>query len=150
MTLEFAGDDPGKIFVWRGQHYCAGLGHCGEGLSLKKMAGLIAGVVGAGPNYFLSFYIRWAAPNPMEFRATNIVISGFMNLWRALVTLVAALITLKLTVEALLLMPAVYAGVWRGRKLTGSLSSKRYFGLFRWLLLIAASSLIWKGTAALN
>ncbi|MGI9475312.1 MAG: sulfite exporter TauE/SafE family protein [Hyphomicrobiaceae bacterium] len=118
--------------------------------SLATLAGLISGVAGAGSNYFLSFYIRWAAPTPREFRATNIVISGFMNLWRALITLVAGLITIKLTVEALLVMPAVYAGLWGGKQLTGRLSSERYFGLFRWLLLIAATALIWKGTAALN
>ena len=118
--------------------------------SLATVAGLIAGVAGAGSNYFLSFYMRWAVPTPREFRATNIVISGFMNLWRALITLVAALITVKLAVEALLVMPAVFAGVWGGRKLTGKLSSERYFALFRWLLLSAAVALIWKGTAALN
>ena len=116
--------------------------------SLATLAGLISGVAGAGSNYFLSFYIRWAAPTPREFRATNIVISGFMNLWRALVVLVAALITVKLTFEALLVMPAVYAGIWGGMKLTGRLSSERYFSLFRWLLLIAAVALIWKGMAA--
>lgn len=118
--------------------------------SLATLAGLISGVAGAGSNYFLSFYIRWAAPTPLEFRATNIVISGFMNLWRALITLVASLITIKLTVEALLLMPAVYAGVWGGRLLTGRLSAGRYFGLFRWLLLLAAVALIWRGLAALD
>ncbi len=118
--------------------------------SLATLAGLISGVAGAGSNYFLSFYIRWAAPTPREFRATNIVMSGFMNLWRALVTLVAGLITIKLTVEALLVMPAVYAGVWIGRRLTGRLSPERYFVLYRWLLFIAATALIWKGTAAVK
>ncbi len=117
---------------------------------LAALAGLIAGVAGAGAQYFISFYIRWAAPTPREFRATNIVISGFMALWRAVVTLAAGLITIKLTVEAMLIMPAAYAGAWGGRKLAGRLSPERYFGLFRWFLLIAAAALIWKGTAALN
>ena len=118
--------------------------------SLATLAGLIAGVAGAGSNYFLSFYIRWAAPTPRVFRATNIVISGFMTLWRAAVTLAAGLITIKLTVEAVLVMPVVYAGAWGGRKLAGRLSAERYFGLFRWILLIAAVALIWKGMAALT
>lgn len=122
----------------------------GFAFSLATLAGLISGVAGAGSNYFLSFYIRWAAPTPRVFRATNIVISGFMNFWRALIALVAGLITIKLTVEALLMMPAVYAGVWGGRILTGRLSAQRYFGLFRWLLLLAAAALIWKGIAALD
>ncbi len=118
--------------------------------SLAALAGLMAGIAGAGSNYFLSFYIRWAAPTPREFRATNIIISGFISLWRAVVTLVAGLITIKLTVEALLVMPAVYAGAWGGRELAGRLSAERYFGLFRWILLIAAIALIWKGMTALN
>jgi uncharacterized membrane protein YfcA len=122
----------------------------GVAFSLAALAGLIAGVAGAGSQYFVSFYIRWAAPSPPEFRATNIVISGFMALWRAVVTLAAGLITLKLTVEAALVMPAAYAGAWGGRKLAGRLSPKRYFGLFRWFLLIAAAALIWKGMSALN
>jgi uncharacterized membrane protein YfcA len=118
--------------------------------SLAALAGLIAGVAGAGSQYFLSFYIRWVAPSPREFRATNIVISGFMVLWRAVVTLAAGLITIKVTAEAVLVMPAAYAGAWGGRKLAGRLAPERYFGLFRWFLLIAAAALIWKGTAALS
>lgn len=122
----------------------------GVAFSLAALAGLIAGVAGAGSQYFLSFYIRWAAPTPREFRATNVIISGLMTLWRAVVTLAAGLITLKLTVEAVLVMPAAYAGAWGGEKLAGRLSPERYFGLFRWFLLIAAAALIWKGTAGLN
>ena len=118
--------------------------------SLATIAGLISGVVGAGSQYFLSFYIRWVVPVPREFRATNIIISGTMNLWRAVVVFFAALLTLKLTIEALLVMPAVFAGVWGGRELAGRLSPARYFGLYRGLLLTAAVALIWKGTVALN
>ncbi len=117
---------------------------------LAALAGLIAGVAGAGSQYFLSFYIRWAAPSPREFRATNIVISGLATFWRALVTLAAGLISIKLTLEALLVMPAAYAGAWGGEKLAGRLSAERYFGFFRWFLLVAAIALIWKGTAELK
>ncbi len=118
--------------------------------SLASVAGLMAGIAGAGSNYFLSVYIRWAAPEPRAFRATNIVSSGAMTLWRACVTLAAGLLTIKLAVESLLVMPAVYAGAWAGRKMGERLSAERYFGLFRWLLLAAAVALIWKGATALG
>lgn len=118
--------------------------------SLATIAGLMAGIAGAGANYFLSVYIRWAAPEPRAFRATNIVISGAMTLWRACVTLVAGLLSIKLAIEALLVMPAVYAGAWAGRKMSERMSAERYFGLFRWVLLAAAVALIWKGVSALD
>ena len=118
--------------------------------SLASVAGLMAGIAGAGSNYFLSVYIRWAAPEPRVFRATNIVVSGAMTLWRCCVTLIAGLLTIKLAVESLLVMPAVYAGAWAGRVMGERLSAERYFGLFRWLLLAAAMALIWKGVAALD
>jgi uncharacterized membrane protein YfcA len=98
----------------------------------------------------LSFYLRWATPQPRTFRATNIVLSGFMVLWRAIVTLFAGLITLKLVIESALVMPAVYAGGWAGRRFAMKLSAKRYFGAFRILLLVASVALIWKGIAALH
>lgn len=117
--------------------------------SIASVAGLVAGIAGAGANYMISFYVRWAAPTPRAFRATNIVLSGVMGLWRAAVTLAAGLITLKLVIESALIMPAVFAGGWAGRKLAGRLSAERYFRLFRLLLLLAAAALIWKGIAAL-
>jgi len=122
--------------------------HFSVAFTLGALAGLIAGVAGAGSNYFLAFYIRWAAPKPLVFRATNIIVSGFMGLWRAAVTLAIGLITVKLTLEAALIMPAAYAGGWAGRRMMGRLSDRRYFLTFQVLLLLASLGLIWKGLAA--
>lgn len=116
---------------------------------LAAFAGLIAGIAGAGSNYFMSFYLRWASPRPAAFRATNIILSGFMVLWRCVVTLIAGLITIKLVIESALLMPAVYAGNWAGRIVSQRMSTRRYFGFFRIILLLASIALIWKGIAAL-
>lgn len=117
---------------------------------LAALAGLMAGVAGAGANYFLSFYIRFVAPTPAAFRATNIVVSGAMSLWRAIVTALAGLFTVKLLIAALLVLPAVYAGGWAGRRLTGRLSARRYFRLFQILLFLASAGLIAKGLIALG
>ena len=111
---------------------------------LAAFAGLIAGIAGAGSNYFLSFYLRWAAPRPAAFRATNIMV-----IWRCVVTLFAGLITIKLIIESALLMPAVYAGNWAGRIVAQRMSTRRYFGFFRVIMLLASIALIWKGVAAL-
>jgi len=116
---------------------------------LAACAGLIAGVAGAGSNYFMSFYLRWASPKPSAFRATNIILSGFMVLWRCVITLIAGLITVKLVIESALVMPAVFAGNWAGRYVAMRLSTQRYFGFFRALLLSASIALIWKGIANL-
>jgi uncharacterized membrane protein YfcA len=117
---------------------------------LAAVAGLIAGVAGAGSNYFMSFYLRWASPKPSMFRATNIILSGVMVIWRCIVTLFAGLITIKLVVESALVMPAVFAGNWAGRQVAMRLSTRRYFGFFRLLLLAASVALIWKGIVALE
>jgi uncharacterized membrane protein YfcA len=98
----------------------------------------------------MSFYLRWASPEPSKFRATNIILSGFMVLWRCVVTLAAGLITIKLVIESALVMPAVFAGNWAGRQVAMRLSTRRYFGFFRLLLLAASIALIWKGIAELE
>jgi uncharacterized membrane protein YfcA len=116
---------------------------------LAAFAGLIAGIAGAGSNYFMSFYLRWASPKPATFRATNIILSGCMVIWRCIVTLAIGLITVKLVIESALVMPAVFAGNWAGRIVAERMSTKRYFGFFRLVLLLASVALIWKGIAAL-
>lgn len=118
--------------------------------ALAALAGLMAGVAGAGANYFLSFYMRHVAPSPAAFRATNIVVSGAMSLWRATVTAAAGLFTVKLLIAAILVLPAVYTGGWAGRRLAGRLSARRYFRLFQVLLFLAAIGLIAKGLIALD
>ena len=60
------------------------------------------------------------------------------------------LISLPLAIEAALLMPVIVLGGWSGGKLSTRLTAKRYFRVYRMLLLIAATSLIWKGVNALS
>lgn len=119
------------------------------GFWLSAFAGLMSAVTGAGGNYFLAFYIRWAAPHPKVFRATNIVISGFISFWRSIVVAIAGLLSLKLVIEAVLVMPVVYLGGWAGQVFAGRLSAERYFRIVQVLLLLAAASLIWKGGSAI-
>src|SRR3546814_15450587 len=71
-------------------------------------------MAGGGMIYFLSMYTKWACPTPAAFRATNILISAFSNVWRAVLLLVGGLMTLAILVEAALLMTAVFLGGWGG------------------------------------
>ncbi len=118
--------------------------------ALASFSGLIGAIAGAGGIYVLSIYLRWAAPRPAVFRATNILLSAFTNLWRAAVALAGGLISSPLAIEAALLMPVILLGGWSGGKLSARLTAKRYFRVYRMLLLIAAASLIWKGLNALS
>ncbi len=47
-------------------------------------------------------------------------------------------------------MPVILLGGWCGGKLSARLTAKRYFRVYRILLLAAAISLIWKGLGALS
>lgn len=117
--------------------------------ALATFGGLMGAIAGAGGVYFLSVYLRWAAPRPVVFRATNILFSAFTGLWRGAVALAGGLISSALAIEAALLMPVILLGGWSGGKLSARLTAKRYFRVYRMLLLAAAVSLIWKGLGAL-
>lgn len=117
--------------------------------ALATFGGLMGAIAGAGGIYVISVYLRWAAPRPVVFRATNILFSAFSNLWRGAVALAGGLISSALAIEAALLMPVILLGGWSGGKLSARLTAKRYFRVYRMLLLAAAVSLIWKGLGAL-
>src|SRR3546814_199530 len=67
---------------------------------LSVIGGLVSGMAGGGMIYFLSMYTKWACPTPAAFRATNILISAFSNVWRAVLMLVGGLMALATLVEA--------------------------------------------------
>jgi uncharacterized membrane protein YfcA len=68
-----------------------------------------------------------------------------MLLWRLVVTIVAGLITLKLTVEAALLVPAVYGGVWMGRRYFRTVTPEFYQRLLQAIMLLSAIMLLFDG-----
>jgi uncharacterized membrane protein YfcA len=117
---------------------------------LTSFSGLLSGIGGVGANFLLSVYIRWAAPNPTTFRGTNMAYSGFTVVWRTLALTVGGLLSMKLLVESVLLVPAVLLGSWLGLKLGDRIDAARYFHIVEIVLVLAAMTLFWKGYTALS
>ncbi len=116
---------------------------------LAAFAGLFATIAGAGAMYFLSVYTRWACPNPMSFRATNILVAALFNFWRAGAVAVAGLFTANLLIGGALLTPVALAGGWLGRRLVIHMPERHFYRSVQVLLILAATSLAWKGIVSL-
>jgi len=117
---------------------------------LTSFTGILSGISGVGANLLLSVYVRWAAPDPTTFRGTNMAYSGFAIFWRVTVLALGSLLSLKLIVESVLLIPAVLLGAFLGLKLGDRIDGERYFHIIQVVLVVAAISLFWKGFASLS
>ena len=117
---------------------------------LTSFTGILSGISGVGANLLLSVYVRWAAPDPATFRGTNMAYSGLAIFWRVTVLTLSSLLSLKLIVESLLLVPAVLLGAFLGLKLGDRIDGARYFHIVQIVLVLAAISLFWKGLGELS
>ncbi|MDA0656438.1 MAG: sulfite exporter TauE/SafE family protein [Proteobacteria bacterium] len=117
--------------------------------TVTSVSGVLSGVSGVGANFLVSVFVRWATPNPVTFRGTLLVFSGFTGLWRAIVTLLAGLFTVQLFIESVFLLPSIFLGGWAGLKLGDVIDGKRYAKIIQTVLVLAAISLVWKGARAL-
>jgi uncharacterized membrane protein YfcA len=117
---------------------------------LTSFTGILSGISGVGANLLLSVYVRWAAPNPVTFRGTNMAYSGFAIVWRVIVLALGSLLSLKLIIESIILVPAVLLGAFLGLKLGDKIEGERYFHIIQIVLVVAAVALFWKGFAALT
>lgn len=118
-------------------------------LTVTAVSGIFAGVAGVGASFLVAIYVRWATPDPATFRGTQFVFTGFMGIWRAIVVIVAGLISTQLFTESLFLIPMIYLGGWAGLKLGDVIDGKRYSAIIQVVLVLAAVSLVWKGTRAI-
>ncbi len=109
------------------------------------IAGLIAGVVGAGAMVFLSVYLRTLLPEKTEFRGTVILIVTSILAWRAILLISLGLITWTLVAEALTLIPVAAAALTLGKWLSDKLSNDGFFTIYRWFMISAALLLIVRG-----
>ena len=117
---------------------------------LTSFTGILSGISGVGANLLLSVYVRWAAPDPATFRGTNMAYSGLAIFWRVTVLALSALLSLKLIIESVLLVPTVLLGAFLGLKLGDRINGARYFQIIQIVLLLAAISLFWRGFGALS
>jgi hypothetical protein len=116
--------------------------------SLAFVTGIIGGLSGAGGLLLLSVYLKQACKDHRSLRATAILIGGLLILWRTVTIAVGGLLTMTLISESLLLLPAIYFGVWAGRKITLE-DPKRYYLLFQSVLLLSALGLTAEGLVKL-
>jgi len=118
------------------------------GPAFGLVSGLISGIVGAGAIAFISLYVRIFAPDRQGFRATIILITGVILLWRSIVLTFNGLIDLTVLGEALVLLPgAVLVGLF-GRYVSARISDRGFFTAYRFVLLFGAAMMIARGAGA--
>lgn len=118
--------------------------------SMAATSGLVGTVSGGGGIYFLVGYLKLVCPTPHTLRGTNLVVSGIFMFGRVLFLAIAGLVTTKLLVEAVLLLPVVFLGTWTGTRYFHASSPERFYTTLQMILLCAAVALIAKGIANLQ
>ncbi len=112
---------------------------------LSTATGFLNGLAGSGGIVTLVLYLKHACRDHVSLRGTLILLGTAMLMWRLVVTVAAGLITLKLAAEAVLLMPAVYAGVWVGRRYFRTVTPAFYQRLLQTIILLSAVMLLIDG-----
>ncbi len=112
---------------------------------LSSAAGLIAGIAGGGGMYLYSIYLKYACPPPTMLRGTSILLGAIFIFWRLLAAAAMGLISPRLLIEALVLVPPSLIGAWAGIHFFRRASSKRFYGAFKLVLFSGAAILLWKG-----
>lgn len=121
------------------------LRHIGVALGLSTVSGLIAGVAGGGGMYLYSVYLKFACPSPTTMRGTSILIGSIFLIWRFLVAIFYGLISWRLVVESVVLVPVSLVGAWAGIRFFRKADAKRFYGAFQAVLMLGALALLWKG-----
>lgn len=112
---------------------------------LSAASGLLAGISGAGGMYLYSIYLKFACPTPTLFRGTSIMVGAFLLIWRFAATAAFGLISWRLVVESLLLLPISLLGAWAGIRFFHRADAKRFYNVFQIVLMLGALILLWKG-----
>lgn len=113
-------------------------------VAMAALSGFISGIVGAGSLIFLSLYLKTRYEDARTFRATILLISILVSVWRFAVQCVKGMITVTLVYESLVLVPAALIGTYLGIRLFKSILSVSYFRAFRVLLVFLALSIVLK------
>jgi uncharacterized membrane protein YfcA len=116
-------------------------------LGLSTVSGLVAGIAGGGGMYLYSVYLRVACPTPTLMRGTSILIGSVFLFWRFLVAIVFGLISWRLMVESVVLLPISMVGAWFGIRFFHRADARRFYGAFQLVLMLGAAILLWKGFA---
>ena len=109
------------------------------------LAGLMSGIVGAGSVAFLSLYIRVFAGDRVSFRATTILMTAVILVWRTCVLTAAGFVTATVVLEAAILLPFGVLAGWLGGRLSGTMSDRAFFAAYRTVLVLGAGLMVWRG-----
>lgn len=109
---------------------------------MAAICGVLNGIVGAGSLILLSIYLKNLFDDSRTFRATILLISILVSVWRFLVQYSKGIITPSLVGESLVFFPAAYLGVFLGIRLFKSIPSNEFFRLFRIFLVITAMIIV--------
>lgn len=113
------------------------------------IAGLISGIIGAGAVSFISLFVRIFAPDKQGFRATIILVTAVILVWRSIVLAATGQATLTIALEAAIMLPGgLIAGVV-GARLSRRLSDASFFSAYRLVLSVGAVAMIARGLMAL-
>ena len=113
--------------------------------AMSAVTGFINGIAGAGGMVTLVIYLKHACRDHLSLRATSIFLGTMILCYRFVLTFVAGLVDLKLVVEAMLMLPVVYLGVFLGVRYFRNLSPKRYHAILTTVLLASALGLLTEG-----
>lgn len=131
------GSTPQKQFFERFSHRPRLL----AGLS-AVLAGLIAGVIGAGAMILFGIWLRSVIQDRQVFRGTIILVVTGLIVVRMTFLFGFGLITVPLVLEAASLVPLALAGLSLGRLFTNRMTDKAYFSLFRAFMIVGCITLI--------
>ena len=112
---------------------------------LSSAAGFTAGIAGGGGMYLYSIYLKYACPTPAALRGTSILLGAIFIYWRLIAAAAMGLISPRLMVEALVLVPPSLIGAWAGIHFFRRADAKRFYDAFQLVLFSGAAILLWKG-----
>ena len=108
------------------------------GAGAATIAGMLAGIVGAGGMIFLSTYLRFWLTERMQFRGTIILIVTGLLATRTALLFGTGLVTTGLLFQALMFAPIGMVGSLVGGWLSRRVSNTSYFKAYRAFLIVAA------------
>lgn len=111
------------------------------------VAGVTAGMIGAGGVIFLSIYVRLICPLKERFRGTILLVGSVFIFWRAAVLTAMGLLSMTLLAEALLLLPIAYVAGRIGTALMRVMPDPLFFKLYQLVLIAAALLMIGQSLA---
>jgi uncharacterized membrane protein YfcA len=109
------------------------------------IAGLLAGLVGAGAMIFLSVYLRSVESDKLTFRGTIILIIAGTSVWRLLLLVWANLMTWSIALEALFILPLTVLFTLIGKTVAKYLTNEVFFRAYKFFMISAAILLIVRG-----